>query len=95
MPQDGREALRLWQPLPANKERPPWAHVTRAWRSCVPASRFRSDVTPAELAALARLCERKGLNARETTAVLAVALMWAPGLPRDPKPLLRSSSMTA
>jgi hypothetical protein len=35
----------------------------------------RPDPAPAELAAaLARLCEREGLDASETTAVLAVAL---------------------
>ena len=35
----------------------------------------QSDPAPAELAAaLARLCEREGLDASETTAVLAVAL---------------------
>jgi hypothetical protein len=33
------------------------------------------------------------LDASETTAVLAVALTWAPGIPRDPAPLLRSFLM--
>jgi hypothetical protein len=40
------------------------------------------------------LCAREGLDAAETTAVLAVALTWAPGPPRDPTPLLRSYTMT-
>ncbi len=39
-----------------------------------------------------RLCEREGLDASETAGVLAVALTWASGLPRDPTPLLRSFS---
>ena len=45
--------------------------------------------------ALARLCEREGLDATETTAILAVALTWAPGLPREPAPLLRTYTMAA
>ena len=39
----------------------------------------RPDPAPAERAALARLCEREGLDASETAGVLAVALTWAPG----------------
>ena len=55
----------------ADKERPHLAHVTRVaiWRRSpsVP----RPDPAPAELAvALARLCEREGLDPCETTAVL-------------------------
>ena len=56
----------------------------------------RPDPAPAELAAaLARLCEREGLDASETAGVLAVALTWALGLPRDPTPLLRLFSMVS
>ncbi len=55
-----------------------------------------ADPAPAELAAaLARLCEREGLDAGETTAVLAVALARAPGLPRNPTPLLRQFTLAA
>ncbi len=50
----------------------------------------RPDPAPAGLAAaLAQPCEREGFDASETTAVLAVALTWAPSRPRDPAPLLR------
>jgi hypothetical protein len=53
----------------------------------------RSDPAPAELAAaLARLCEREGLDASETAGVLAMALTWPPSRPRDPMPLLRGLS---
>ena len=56
----------------------------------------RPDLMPAALAAaLARLCEREGLDASETVAVLAVALTWSPGLPWDPMPLLRSFAMAS
>ncbi len=51
---------------------------------------------PARIAvALARLCEREGLDAGETTAVLAVALARAPGLPRNLTPLLRQFTLAA
>ena len=46
-------------------------------------------------AALVQLCAREGLDASETTAVLAVALTWAPGRPRDPVPLLRAVAVPA
>ncbi len=55
----------------------------------------RPDPAPAERAALARLCEREGLDASETAGVLAVALRWAPSQPQDPTPLLRSYTMAA
>jgi hypothetical protein len=55
----------------------------------------RPDPAPAELAvALARLCEREGLDPSETTGVLTVALTWSPGRPSGPTPLLRAFSMT-
>ena len=54
------------------------------------------DPQPERLAAtLAKLCERERLDTGETIAVLAVALAGAPGLPRDPTPLLRSFLMTS
>ncbi len=46
-------------------------------------------------AALARLCEREGLDASETAGVLCVGLGRLAGLPRDPTPLLRTYSMAA
>ncbi len=56
----------------------------------------RPDPAPAELAAaLARLCEREGLDAAETTAVLAMALTWPPGRTLDAAPLLRTYTMAA
>ena len=59
-------------------------------------STTRLDPAPERLAAaLARLCEREGLTESETADVLAVALIWAPGLPRDPVPLLRAFMMAA
>ena len=51
--------------------------------------------TCSRASALARLCEREGLDASEIAGVLCVALTWAPGLPRDPTALLRSFSMAA
>ncbi len=51
--------------------------------------------TCSRASALARLCEREGLDASETVAVLAVALTWSPGLPWDPMPLLRSFAMAS
>ena len=52
-------------------------------------STTRLDPAPERLAAaLARLCEREGLTESETAGVLAVALTWTPGVPRDPAPLL-------
>jgi hypothetical protein len=36
-----------------------------------------------------------GLDASETTAVLAMGLTWAPSRPRDPAPLLRSFAMAS
>ncbi len=56
----------------------------------------RLDPAPAELAAaLARLCEREGLDASETAGVLAVALTWASSRPCDSTPLLRSFAMAS
>ena len=56
----------------------------------------RPDPAPAEIAAvLADLCRREGLDDAETAGVLAVALTWAPGLPRDPVPLLRQYAMAS
>jgi hypothetical protein len=46
-------------------------------------------------AVLADLCRREGLYDAETAGVLAVALTWAPGLSRDPVPLLRAFTMPA
>ena len=54
----------------------------------------RPDLMPAALAAaLARLCEREGLDASETAGVLCVGLGWLAGMPRDPTPLLGSGSI--
>ena len=54
-------------------------------RSEVPTA--RPDPAPVGIAAaLARLAEREGLEPAEVAGVLAVALTWALGLPRDPAP---------
>jgi hypothetical protein len=42
-------------------------------------------------AALARLCEREGLDPCETACVIIGGLAWMPGLPREPKRLPRAA----